>query len=75
MTYSIEEAYILYYKSIEEDEREQGNMKHTILSPLTYLQNKEDIKKKWLQSFKEMEQLHFNLDNDFVKYMNYLCNL
>jgi hypothetical protein len=74
MTFCLEEAYRLYDKAIQEDELEQGNMKDTIINPVQYIKDKKNIKKTWKKSFKEMQKLPINLDNDFVRYMNYLSS-
>lgn len=74
MVFSFEEAYRLYDKAIQEDELEQGNMKDTIINPVQFINNKKHIKKTWKKSFKEMQKLPINLDNDFVRYMNYMSS-
>lgn len=75
MSFCLQEAYRLYDKAIQEDELEQGNMKHTILNPVQFINNEKNIKKNWKKSYKEMQKLPINLDNDFVRYMNYLCSI
>ena len=74
MSFCFETAYNLYDKAIQEDELEQGNMKDSIINPVQFIHNKKNITKTWKKCFKEMQKLPINLDNDFVRYMNYMIS-